>query len=630
MILLWTLVVWLQGLVVAETHLYEFNITTAADKEGKTFISINGRTDTLGPTLRVKSGDQVNLLVNNEICEQNYADALMQDYCSTSIHFHGLILGNDGLLGALHDGVPGVTQHSIPSHMSYWYNFSIPKNVCGTYWYHSHSSVQYGDGLRGLFLVECEERDKYINRVATRLEEVGTTSDAIAELPTSGQDLKIQEEVIAVSDWYSKSSIDILREVMAPNGDPDPRVEGSTTNGDTGSVAFVVDEETQYIVFRVVNMGMSGTNVLHIDGHRMCVIETDGILTKPYMVDTLAIAPGQRFSVLLKVESRDPIKIIHGCSKMMGYITKTHWILRSGQLRGNAFTGRIRDLPGFDVAERYLDYVPISGSLLPEPAQQISLDYDFADEIREPFETPMYVVNGNTMNEYFSEGLLILGDRGRRDPILLEAEQVVEIAINSIDHMRHPWHMHGHTFQVVSVGQKRDGPLHFNDADSPAMRRYKQDVANWGDRAPMTRDTINIPGHSYAVIRFVANNPGYWLLHCHVEWHMAKGLGVVFQEGDLEVSTLSIPEPFEKGKVKQEQEANTGPTQTSEPVSSGTVANTGHAESELSGYSSADGAIEEESTTATSKIRVLIVYICIMCIVNLCIWHYGLRESQRT
>lgn len=45
------------------------------------------------------------------------------------------------------------------------------------------------------------------------------------------------------------------------------------------------------------------------------------------------------------------------------------------------------------------------------------------------------------------------------------------------------------------------------------------------------RDTITVEANSYLVLRFVANNPGVWMMHCHIDWHMAAGLGMIFKEG---------------------------------------------------------------------------------------------------
>lgn len=611
MILLGKLLFLLSSFVFAEVRFQELNITKGVSKEGKQVISLNDEVNSLGPVIRARSGDTLNLLVNNNICDNDDIELYGDLYCNTSIHFHGLVLGNDGdNLGAMHDGVPGVTQRSIPSGMSYWYNFTIPETICGTYWYHSHSSIQYGDGLRGIFVVDCVNRQQYLERVVAKLETDGTGGTLLQNLPERGLKKNMQDIIVAVTDWYKKSSVEILKEVMSPNGSPDPAVEGSMLNGDLGSVKFEVGADVEYVTLRVINTGMSGTNVLHVEGHRLCVVETDGVLTKPYMVDTLAVAVGQRFTVVIKLDLQSSARIVHGCGKMMGYVTKTHWLLRPGQEAGSDFMGRIADLPGLDRNERYREFVPVEGELLEEPSQQISLDYVFEGEkVREPYGTSMYTVNGDTMQEFIPDGVLLEGARGTRKPIELKSDQVVEIAINSIDHMTHPWHMHGHTFQVISVGRRRDGALHFNEPESKAMKRYLSDVAAWGNRAPMTRDTINIPGGSYAVIRLRADNPGFWLLHCHVEWHMAKGLGVVFAEGSARVATLS--EPFTRTKEGDVPEI---------AVSESAVSESAVPESTVP-----ESATTEQGEKVTSKGKVLTVYLLIMCAFNLGVWLVAFR-----
>ncbi|CAR23847.1 putative oxidoreductase [Lachancea thermotolerans CBS 6340] len=635
MLLRWAPNLLLGAFALADTKLYELGISKGVSKEGKQVISLNGKNDTVGPIIRVNSGDTLNLLVNNDICNANDYEQYGELYCDTSIHFHGVVLNNNGAdLGVLHDGVPGVSQYSIPSGMSYWYNFTIPENLCGTYWYHSHSSVQYGDGLRGIFLVDCDYRQKYIERVIAKLEADGTDGTLLENLPPQGAKVPVQEVVMAVTDWYSKSSVEILSQVMSPYGGPDPSVEGSMMNGDTGSVKFEVAEGVEYVALRVINTGMSGTNVLHVEGHRLCVIETDGVLTKPYMIDTLSIAVGQRFTVLVKLNKEAPARVVHGCGKMMGYVTKTHWLLRPGQVAGDDYVGRVVHLPGLDKNEMYKQFVPLEGELLPEPSQQLSLDYEFdGDEAREPFGTTMYTVNGDTMQEFMPDGVLIEGARGVREPIPLHGGGVVEIAINSIDHMTHPWHMHGHTFQVVSVGRKRDGPLYFDNPESPAMKRYLADVAEWQDKVPMTRDTINIPGRSYAVIRLRADNPGFWLLHCHVEWHMAKGLGVVFAEGDALVSAVSKP-------FARQSDAAGASTALPEPSSTADAAATPTV-SAVRAISTAADAPASSAAPATSqqqpspeaampaasasKGKVLAIYLLIMCTLNVAIWLFFFR-----
>jgi iron transport multicopper oxidase len=59
----------------------------------------------------------------------------------------------------------------------------------------------------------------------------------------------------------------------------------------------------------------------------------------------------------------------------------------------------------------------------------------------------------------------------------------------------------------------------------------------------MRRDTVSVQPNGHAVLRFRSDNPGVWLFHCHIEWHVASGLIATFIEAPLELQkTLSIPD----------------------------------------------------------------------------------------
>jgi hypothetical protein len=45
---------------------------------------------------------------------------------------------------------------------------------------------------------------------------------------------------------------------------------------------------------------------------------------------------------------------------------------------------------------------------------------------------------------------------------------------------------------------------------------------------PMRRDTASVEAFGWALIRFVADNPGTWAFHCHVSWHVEAGLLMQF------------------------------------------------------------------------------------------------------
>jgi len=92
-----------------------------------------------GPQIRVKEGDRVRIVLNNQLPE------------STAVHFHGLELPND------QDGVPFITQPPVKSGQTYKYEFTVPN--AGSHMYHSHhnSAKQVGLGLLGAFIVEPKE-----------------------------------------------------------------------------------------------------------------------------------------------------------------------------------------------------------------------------------------------------------------------------------------------------------------------------------------------------------------------------------------------------------------------------------------------------------------------------------------
>ncbi|KAG4220106.1 hypothetical protein PC116_g31415, partial [Phytophthora cactorum] len=68
---------------------------------------------------------------------------------------------------------------------------------------------------------------------------------------------------------------------------------------------------------------------------------------------------------------------------------------------------------------------------------------------------------------------------------------------------------------------------------------------------PMRRDTLVLFPTGYIVLRFRADNPGVWLFHCHIEWHVASGLRprltphptvATFVEAPLDLQkTLTLP-----------------------------------------------------------------------------------------
>lgn len=117
-------------------------------------------------------------------------------------------------------------------------------------------------------------------------------------------------------------------------------------------------------------------------------------------------------------------------------------------------------------------------------------------------------------------------------PFVLDKDEIVEIVVNNHDTGKHPFHLHGHNFQAIR--RSVEGAGDFNVTNS-SQTNYPP--------IPMRRDVFVLYPEGYIVLRFQANNPGVWLFHCHIEWHMDQGLIATMIEAPLELQkTLTIPE----------------------------------------------------------------------------------------
>jgi FtsP/CotA-like multicopper oxidase with cupredoxin domain len=105
---------------------------------------------------------------------------------------------------------------------------------------------------------------------------------------------------------------------------------------------------------------------------------------------------------------------------------------------------------------------------------------------------------------------------------------VIDLLIYSLDEGAHPFHLHGHQFWILQTGSG---------------------VFDWGaynaglvaGSNPIRRDTMTVDAYGWSLIRFVADNPGLWALHCHISWHMEAGLLMQFQARDDIMRGWTIP-----------------------------------------------------------------------------------------
>ena len=99
---------------------------------------------------------------------------------------------------------------------------------------------------------------------------------------------------------------------------------------------------------------------------------------------------------------------------------------------------------------------------------------------------------------------------------------MVEVSLANHDSNGHPFHLHGHNFQVV-------------DASSVGTIFPRKPPSS---TVFMRRDTVMLQANGYVVLRFIADNPGVSLFHCHIEWHVESGLTATFIEAPTQLQAM--------------------------------------------------------------------------------------------
>jgi FtsP/CotA-like multicopper oxidase with cupredoxin domain len=192
-----------------------------------------------GPTIRVTAGDHVRITITNHFPE------------ATTLHWHGLEIP------ANQDGVPGVGQDPIQPGQSFTYDFTIPLDNVGTYFYHSHYDdlVQVSGGLYGAFIV-----------------------DPKAGTPEAAQAIQADQEYLQV--------ISELGGYYVINGKSFP---------DTQPMHV---KHGQTIHVRLINIGEL-IHPMHMHGHFFTLVAQDGqMLANPQRMDTITTAPGVSYDLV--------------------------------------------------------------------------------------------------------------------------------------------------------------------------------------------------------------------------------------------------------------------------------------------------------------------------------------------
>ncbi|KAA8530896.1 hypothetical protein F0562_005645 [Nyssa sinensis] len=509
----------------------------------KLVIAINGRTP--GPTILAQQNDTIIVELKNSLLTENVA-----------IHWHGIRqIGTPWF-----DGTEGVTQCPILPGDTFVYRFVVDRP--GTYLYHAHYGMQREAGLYGSIRV--------------------TLPDGVPEPFPYNYDRSI-----ILNDWYHKSTYEQATGLSSIPftwvGEPQSlliqgrgRFNCNTPGIEAGVCNATLPECSPYVLtvipgktyrLRISSLTALSALSFEIEGHNMTVVEADGHYVQPFDVKNLFIYSGETYSVLVKTD-QDPSRNYWASVKVVSRNSTTPnglaifnyypnhprkspptipptgpmWdAVEPRRAQGLAIKARQGFIhPPPPISDRLLVFLNTQNRVngyvrwsvnnvsfnLPHTPYLIALKENLThllDQTPPPdgYDFVNYDIFSvaKNVNATTSDNIYRLQFNTTVDIILQNAN-----TMNPNNSETHPWHLHGHDFWVLGYGKGK-----FDLYNDPK---------NYNLVNPIMKNTVAVQPYGWTALRFVANNPGVWAFHCHIESHFAMGMGVVFEEGIEKVGKL--------------------------------------------------------------------------------------------
>ncbi|XP_065624303.1 L-ascorbate oxidase [Quercus suber] len=511
-------------------------------------MAINGQFP--GPTIRAKVGDTINVELTNKLSTEGVV-----------IHWHGI--RQTGTPWA--DGTASISQCAINPGETYTYRFKVDKP--GTYFYHGHLGMQRSAGLYGSLIVDLAEGEKepfyYDGELNLLLSDWWHKNTHDQEIGLFTNPFRwVGESQSLLINGRGQYNCSLAAKFSSNTSISQCKLRG--TEQCAPMILHVLPNKTYRL--RLASATSLASLNLAIGNHKMLVVEADGNYVQPFEVDDLDIYSGESYSVLLTT-NQDPSNNYWLSIGVRGRLPQTPQGLTILNYKPNsasklpisappitpvwndynhskAFTNKILALMGTpkppvnhdrriillntqNKINGYTKWALNNVSLVLPPTPYLgSIKYGLKNAFDqknppENFDSINYDVTKPPVNpnSTYGNGVYMLGFNTTVDVILQNAN-----ALNANVSEIHPWHLHGHDFWVLGYG---DGKF------SAENDEKKLNLKN-----PPLRNSAIIFPYGWTALRFVADNPGVWAFHCHIEPHLHMGMGVVFAEGVDRLSTI--------------------------------------------------------------------------------------------
>ncbi|KAK9065861.1 hypothetical protein SSX86_015263 [Deinandra increscens subsp. villosa] len=543
----------------AVTRHYKFNIrmqNVTRLCQTKSIITVNGKFP--GPRIIAREGDRLVIKVVNHVPN------------NISIHWHGIRQLRSGWA----DGPAYITQCPIQTGQSYVYNFTIIGQT-GTLWYHAHVSW-----IRA------------------------TLYGPIVILPrrnTSYPFVKPYKEVpIIFGEWWKADTEAVINQALQSGAGPN-NSDAYTINGLPGPLYNCSSPRETFrlnvkpgktYLLRLINAALNDELFFKITNHTFTIVDADATYVKPFETDTIYITPGQTSNVLLKTKNitsntkflmvaRPYSTAAAGTfdnTTVAGILeyNSNNMPISGASIKGLAlpplpainatsyvanWTGKFRSLGnsqfpvnvpqtveksffftvglGNDPCPKNQTCQGPNGTKFAASVNNVSfnlpttalLQARFFGKSNGVFATNFPAFPLSQFNYTGTPPNNTMVSHGTKI-VVLPYNTTVELVMQGTSILgaeNHPLHLHGFNFYVVGQGTGN-----FNSSSDPA----KYNLVD-----PVERNTVGVPAGGWVAVRFRADNPGVWFMHCHIEIHLSWGLRMAWAVMDGKLPNQKLPPP---------------------------------------------------------------------------------------
>ena len=506
-------------------------------------MTINGSIP--GPVLEFNEGDLAIINVTNKMDVE------------TSVHWHGIILPN------FFDGVPYLTTPPIKPGTTFQYR--IPINQSGTYWYHSHTMLQEQIGVYGSIVIQPNEKTLEYDK-----ELVVVLSDWTNEKP-----MNVLRNLKRGNEWYQikKGTAVPLSRAIAQGGFGAQlkmwrdRMEGADI-ADIYYPAFLSNgkkmaeypdfKPDEKVRLRFINASASTYYWMDFGAGNPMVVASDGVDVQPVHKNRFLFAVAETYDVIVTIPE-GKLEIIATAQDGSGY-TSIH--LGNGKL----FAAQVIDRPNkvammkeMAKMDMKMGAPSIIGNkkkntpefLMEKYGMEMNMDMDHAqmskdDNMPMNHEMDMGHMNHNTMPEkdttgdfthhirmmHFNYNFLEATEKTNFNPDI----PVNELLLNLTGNMnRYVWSLNGIPLSEADKIKIKEGEITRITLNNLTMMHHPMHlhghffrVINENRELSPLKHTVNVPPMQKVIIEFNNEEYGDWFFHCHILYHMMGGMARIF------------------------------------------------------------------------------------------------------